>query len=324
MADQIESGDWSFDVGARVERLDGDVRQFNTASFQMGNERTVNDLIENVSYTDGSLTAGTVNATEWAFSAGTLYRLNDTTNVFANASRGFFFPQIRSIPFNSDGKLASYEGEIIDTVEAGVKFNHDQWDAYAALFFTTLDERRNVDFENDPNDPGNIIEVVTLQSTRAFGVEASLTYYLNDFWSLHGNITLRDHEFTKAEGNPAVVGRNLRRQPTEMANTAVKFRYGNFDAALYHNYHGNNFANDSNTVKLDGYNLVRLEGGYTFEFSGGQTLRVSAHIFNLSDAQGITEGSPRQGNAQSGAPAQFFVGRPILPRRAMLRVTYDF
>ena len=324
VADQIESGDWSFDVGARVERLDGDVRQFNTASFQMGSDRTVNDLIENVSYTDGSLTAGTVNATEWAFSAGTLYRLNDTTNLFANASRGFFFPQIRSVPFNSDGKLASYEGEIIDTVEAGVKFDHNKWNAYAALFFTTLDDRRNVDFENDPNDPGNIIEVVTLQSTRAFGVEASLTYYLNDFWSLHGNLTLRDHEFTKAEGNPAVVGRNLRRQPTEMANTAVKFRYGNFDAALYHNYHGNNFANDSNTVKLDGYNLVRLEGGYTFEFSGGQTLRVSAHIFNLSDAQGITEGSPRQGNAQSGAPAQFFVGRPILPRRAMLRITYDF
>ena len=323
VADQIESGDWSFDVGARVERLDGDVRQFNTASFQMGNDPLVNDLIENVSFTDGSLTAGTVSATEWAFSAGTLYRLNDTTNLFANASRGFFFPQIRSVPFNN-GELASYEGEIIDTIEAGVKFDHDKWNGYAALFYTTLDDRRNVDFENDPNNPGNIIEVVTVQSTEAIGVEASITYYLNDFWSLHGNITLRDHEFTKAEGNPAVVGQELRRQPTEMANTAIKFAYENFDAAIYHNYHGDNFANDSNTVELEGYNLVRLEGGYTFEFNGGQTMRISAHIFNLTDEQGITEGSPRQGNAQSGAPAQFFVGRPILPRRTMLRVTYDF
>jgi len=77
-------------------------------------------------------------------------------------------------------------------------------------------------------------------------------------------------------------------------------------------------------VKLDSYNLVRLEAGYTFEYDGGQTLRVSANVFNLTDDQGITEGSPRQGNAQSGEPAQFFVGRPILPRRAMLRVTYDF
>ena len=324
IADQVELDRWSLDFGARVERLEGDVRQFNTGSFQTGNDPLVNDLIENVSFTDGSLTADTVSATEWAFSVGGLYRLNDTTNLFANASRGFFFPQIRSVPFDANGELASYEGEIIDTIEAGVKFDHERWDGYAAFFYTTLDDRRNVDFENDPNNPGNIIEVVTLQSTEALGIEASITYYLNDFWSLHGNITLRDHEFTKAEGNPAVVGQELRRQPTEMANTAVRFNYGNFDAALFHNFHGDNFANDSNTVKLDSYNLLRLEAGYNFEFANAQTLRLSAHIFNLTDEQGITEGSPRQGNAQSGQPAQFFVGRPILPRRVMFRLTYDF
>ncbi len=323
IADQIEMDRWSFDFGARVERLDGDVKQFNTDSFTMQDDPEINDLVERVSFTDGSLTSDDLSATEWAFSAGTLFRLNDELNLFANASRGFFFPQIRSVPFNQ-GRLASYEGEIIDTIEAGIKFQYDNFDGYAAFFYTTLDDRRNVDFENDQNNPGNIIEVVTIQSTEALGIEASLTYYLNDFWTLHGNITLRDHEFTKAEGNPAVVGQELRRQPTEMANTAVKFNYNGFDAALYHNYHGDNFANDSNSVKLDAYNLVRLEAGYTFDFDAGQSLRVSAHIFNLTDEQGITEGSPRQGNAQSGAPAQFFVGRPILPRRAMLRVTYDF
>lgn len=323
IADQIEMDRWSFDFGARVERLDGQVKQFNTASFQMGDDPLVNDLVENVSYTDGSLTEDDLDATEWAFSAGTLFRLNDELNLFANASRGFFFPQIRSVPFNANGELASYEGEIIDTIEAGIKFSYENFDGYAAFFYTTLDDRRNVDFENDPNNPGNIIEVVSLQSTEALGIEASLTYYLNDFWSLHGNITLRDHEFTKADGAD-IVGNELRRQPTEMANTAVRFNYAGFDAALFHNYHGDNFANDSNTVELDAYNLFRLEAGYTFEFDGGQTMRVSANVFNLTDEQGITEGSPRQGNAQTGSPAQFFVGRPILPRRAMLRVTYDF
>lgn len=120
------------------------------------------------------------------------------------------------------------------------------------------------------------------------------------------------------------MGKELRRQPTEMANTAIRFGYNGFDAALFHNFHGDNFANDSNTVKLDSYNLLRLEAGYTREFMDGQSLRISANIFNLTDEQGITEGSPRQGNAQSGQPAQFFVGRPILPHRVMLRLTYDF
>ncbi len=323
VADQMEFDRWSFDVGARVERLDGDVKQFNTASFVMSNEPSVNNAIETVSFTDGSLTSDSLSATEWAVSAGTLFRATDNINVFLNASRGFFFPQIRSVPFNQ-GRLASYEGEIIDTVEAGVKFENDTFSANALLFWTTLDDRRNVDFINDPNNPGNIIEEVTLQSTEAFGIEASGTWFVNDYFSLNGNITLRDHEFTKSEGNPGIVGNELRRQPTEMANLGARFNYNNFDAALFYNFHGDNFANDSNTVKLDSYSLLRLEAGYTFDFDNGQLIRVSLHVFNLTDEQGITEGSPRQGNAQSGQPAQFFVGRPILPRRSMLRVTYDF
>lgn len=323
VADQIEAGDWSYDVGVRVERLDGDVKQFNTATFVMGNDPLVANDLEQVGFTDGSLTSGTVSTTEWAVSAGTLYRLNDTVNLFANFSRGYFFPQVRSVPFN-DGELASYEGETIDALEIGAKLQTDNFDGYLTVFYTTLDDRRNVDFENDPNNPGGVIEVVSLQSTEALGIEASGTYHVNDYWSLNANVTLRDHEFTKADDNPAILGKELRRQPTTMFNTGVMFRYNAFDASLLHNFHGDNFANDSNSVKLDSYNLVRLEAGYTMEFDGGETLRVSANIFNLTDDQGITEGSPRQGNAQSGAPAQFFVGRPILPRRVMLRVTYDF
>lgn len=324
IADQFETTDWSFDIGARVERLDGDVKQFNTASFVMGNDLSVNNDLEVVGFTDGSLTSDTVSTTEWAASAGALYRFSDEINFFVNGSRGYFFPQIRSVPFNDQGRLASYEGEIITQFEGGVKYQGDRFAATATLFYTELEDRRNVDFINDPNNPGNIIEEVSLQSTRAYGLEATVEHYFNDYVTVGANVTLRDHEFTEAEDNPAIDGNELRRQPTEMANTFVRFQYNNFDGALFHNYHGDNYANDSNTVDLDDYHLVRLEAGYTFEFDAGQTMRISAHAFNLFDEEGITEGSPRQGNAQSGEPAQFFVGRPILPRRWMLRVTYDF
>jgi len=325
VADQIENDRWSYDVGVRVERLDGDVKQFNTGTFTMGTDPLLSNNIEQVGFMDGSLKTGTVSTTEWALSAGALYRLNDTVNLFANVSHGYFFPQIRSVPFSEipgqEGDLASYEGETIDAIEVGAKLQTDNFDGYVTVFYTTLDDRRNVDFENDGS--GNVVEVVSLQSTEALGIEASGSYYLNDMWSLHANVTLRDSEFTKSD-NPDVLGKELRRQPLEMINLGARFNYNNFDAALMYNFHGDNYANDSNSVKLDAYNLVRLEAGYTFEFDDGQTLRVSGNIFNLTDDQGISEGSPRQGNSQSGAPAQFFVGRPILPRRMMLRVTYDF
>ncbi len=324
VADQVEAGRWSFDVGVRVERLEGDVKQFNTSPHVMSNDPSVNNLIEAVSYTNGSLTSDSLSATEWAFSAGALYRLNDEFNLFANASRGFFFPQIRSVPFNAQGELASYEGEIIDTVEIGLKYETEAISAQALFFLSTLDDRRNVDFINDPNNPGNIIEDVSLQSTEAYGIEAGLVWYLNDYISLNANVTLREHEFTEAEGNPAIVGNELRRQPTEMANFGARFDMAGFDALLMYNYHGSNFANDSNTVSLDSYGLWRLEAGYSLSFANDDSIRISLHVFNLTDSQGITEGSPRQGNAQSGQPAQFFVGRPILPRRISLRLSYDF
>jgi len=205
-----------------------------------------------------------------------------------------------------------------------VKYQSEIFDGTVTLFYTELEDRRNVDFVNDPNNPGGVIEVTALQSTEAVGLEASGTLYLGEFWSLFGNITLRDHEFTKVEGDPGQVGNELRRQPTEMGNLGVRFNYAGFDAAVLGHFHGDNFANDSNSVKLDSYMLWRLDAGYTFELDGGDTVRISAQVFNLTDEQGLQEGSPRQGAAQAGAPAQFFVGRPILPQRAQLRITYDF
>lgn len=324
LADQIEAGRWTIDVGARAERLDGDVKRRNTASFVMGNDPLVNDSLETVSYTDGSLTSDDLDTTEWALSVGVLYRLTDSFNIFGNASRGYFFPQIRSVPFDDFGNLASYEGEIILQGEAGVKYQSEIFDGTVTLFYTELEDRRNVDFVNDPNNPGGVIEVTALQSTEAVGLEASGTLYIGEFWSLFGNITLRDHEFTEVQGNPGQVGNELRRQPTEMGNLGVRFNYAGFDAAVLGHFHGDNFANDSNSVELDSYMLWRLDAGYTFELDGGDTVRISAQVFNLTDEEGLQEGSPRQGAAQAGAPAQFFVGRPILPQRAQLRITYDF
>ena len=324
IADQMEMGAWSFDVGMRVERLEGDISDFTRSTFTMSSDPLVNDAVEQVSFIDGGLRNDTVGTTEYALSAGALFRLNDTINLFGNFSRGFFFPQIRSVQFDDFGNLVSYEGEIISALEAGVKYQTERFDGYATFFWTTLEDRRNVDFVNDPNNPGGVIEEVFEQDTEALGIEASGVFYVNDYWSINANVTIREHEFTRVEGSPDQKGNELRRQPEFMANAGVLFNTGNFDAALLWNHHGDNFANDSNSVELDSYDLFRLDAGYTFDLGNAQTIRVSGHVFNLTDEQGITEGSPRQGNAQPGEPAQFFVGRPILPRRYMIRVTYDF
>ncbi len=325
LADQIEAGRLSIDVGFRIERIEGEVLQRELSQFQVSDDPQVNNSIENVGFQNGDSRIGEVSDTEWAASGSILYNVSDNINLFGNFSRGFFFPEVRSAQFIFDtSQTGPYEGEIIKTAEAGVKFDTDRVSGYVTGFWTTLDGRQSVDFVND--GMGGIINQVAVQSTRAIGVEAGAVFRATDFLTFNGNLTWRDHEFTDFTdnlGNQVNQGNELRRQPNLTFNTGATYDDGRFDFSIFHNYHGENFANDGNTVMLDSYNLVRIEGGYTHEVGDNQAVRLSVNVFNLFDADTATEGSPRQGDAQTGGQA-FFVGRPILPRRITVRATYDF
>jgi len=109
-----------------------------------------------------------------------------------------------------------------------------------------------------------------------------------------------------------------------MAMVGLNYDDGIFDANVSSNYLGSKFANNSNDVKLEAFNIVRLDAGYTFGLgSGEESMRLGIAVFNLLDSAGVTEGSPRQGNSQVSG-GEFFVGRPILPRRLFLRATMIF
>ena len=69
--------------------------------------------------------------------------------------------------------------------------------------------------------------------------------------------------------------------------------------------------------------LKWLSAGYSFELDNDQQIRVGVSVWNLFDTDGITEGSPRQGNSQVSG-GDFFIGRPVLPRRVSLTARYDF
>ncbi|RMF15622.1 MAG: TonB-dependent receptor [Alphaproteobacteria bacterium] len=320
-ADQMETGRWNFDIGVRVERMIGDILREMTSTFIISDDPTLAPDLRDVKFGNGDFLKGRVHTTAWAASAGASYALNDQVNVYANFSRGFFFPQIRSVRFSSLGEPSSYDAEIIKQAELGFKFANDLIRATVAGFWDKLGNRANVDFVNAPG--GGVIELTNLQSTRTYGVEATAEVFITSALRITGNLTLQDHKFTKFEGAPQFVGNELRRQPNFLANAGIFYDDGRFDFAFFDTFEGSSFANDSNSVKLKSFNIARLDAGYRFAIADGQSVRVSVGIFNLFNSDGITEGSPRVGNAQSTAGA-FFVGRPILPRQFTLRARYDF
>lgn len=305
IGDEIELDKFNIDIGLRWERATGIISRETGVGSNTFNK-------------------GTVEADGFAVALAALYKLNSNANIYANFSRGYFFPQLRSVSFSSPGRTLSYEPESVLQNELGAKYGKGNLAATAGLFYVGLGDRRNIDFENDPNNPGNVIEVVKLQSTATVGLETTVNYKVIDGLNLFGNFTYQAHQFTKVEGNEEQVGNKLRRQPNVLGMVGVNYDNHGFDANLSGNFLGKKFANDSNTVELDGFGIVRLDAGYRFPLGDKESLRLGLSVFNLLDADGVTEGSPRQGDSQTGAVSEFFVGRPILPRRIFVRAAFDF
>lgn len=319
LADQIEARNWAFDAGVRVERIDADIERETTVTatgLSQGGARESAALTSAV-VGSGNFLRGKVSTTETAASVGGLYKLSKTTNVYANLSHGFFFPEVRSVGFNAAGKPASYEGEVIDQVEAGVKVAAGNFSGTAAAFYSKLKNRRSVTFQNTGG--GGIAEVVTLLSTETKGLEASMSYRILPTLTASANVTLSDHEITEG----AFVGKELERKPKTFANAALAYDDGRLDASVSVNHQSRAYSNNANSAVLPAYNLWRLTAGYKMRLGGDSSLRLGLGVFNLTNSQGLAEGSPRVGATQVTG-GQFFVGRPILPRRISMTATYSF
>jgi iron complex outermembrane receptor protein len=321
IADQMESDKFIFDIGGRFESIDGDIRRERSATvITDATTPNLSPVQRDVVWGNGEFLTGSVSTDEWALALGALYKLTDSVNIYANAARGFFFPELRAVQFNSLNQPQSYTAEIIKQAELGVKYIGDRLSGTLSALYTELNDRRAVSFVNGPN--GSVIERVNIVSTESYGMEADFTFRLLDNLNLEGNVTWQEHEFTKFDTNPAFVGNELLRQPNILYNLGLYYDDGRFDAQLYNTHTGDTFTTESNLISLDAYDIMRLGAGYTFDWAG-MTSRIGIDVYNLLDDDGITEGSPRQDTAQAASGA-YFVGRPVLPRRYTVRFTVNF
>lgn len=321
VADQIEAGRFIFDIGARVEHFKGDIRRERTATF-VTDPATPNlaPALRDVIWGNDSFLTAEVDTTEWAVAAGALYRVTDQFSIYVNGSRGYFFPEIRSVTFNALGQVASYEGEIIKQASAGVKYDGGRFSGTLAGFYTKLDNRRQVLFVNDGQ--GGLTERVNLVGTESYGLEATGSIRLFEGLRVEGNLTLQDHKYTDFDTTPGNIGNEIERQPNLLYNAGVFYDDGQFDFSVFTNYTGDNYTAANNAIELDGWNIVNLDAGVKVPMQG-VNVRAAINVFNLFESDATTEGSPRQDAAQSAGGA-FFVGRPVLPRRITARLSFSF
>lgn len=333
IADQMKIGDRvNFDIGFRVEHIAGSIRRERTSTVVTdATTPNLSSALRDVVWGNGGFLTGNVAATEWALAAGALYKLTDEMSIYANASRGFFFPELRSAAFRPlpGGTAAnasatpgtqSYTAEIIKQAEAGIKLSRSGLSLTLSGFYTKLDNRRQVLFVNDGS--GGLIERVNLVGTESYGAEGTIDLRLMKNLRFNGNITLQKSKFTAFDTTPTNIGKRVERQPEVLYNAGLYFDDGRFDLSVFTNYTGPNYTASSNLIRLEGWNIANLDAGYRLAL-GASSVRVSVNVFNLFNSDAVTEGSPRQDSNQV-ANGAFFVGRPVLPRRITGRLTYSF
>jgi len=326
LADQIEVGNWVLDFGGRFESMTGDVRKEQSASFLTDTTAGISPLLANVTWGNGKYLAGTVQPNAYAVAGGALYKLDNHSSLFVNGSRGFFMPQLNTVQINSSNETQSFEAEIIKQAEAGYKYASSVVSGTIAGFYSTLANRRNINFINGPTPGSAPIEVVNVISTRSYGTEATLDVRLFGRLSFRGNATYEHDIYTKYTPVAACtdcVGNFMQRQPNVLGNLGLYYKDETFDAAVFDSFTGRTFTSDLNNIELPSYHIVRLDAGYTRTFAGGDRARIGISVYNLFDSTAVSEGSPRQGTLQNAGQA-YFIGRQVLPRRIMARLSYEF
>lgn len=322
IAEQMEGERFNFDIGFRIEKFKGEISRERTSTVVTdATTANLSNALRDVIWGNDLFTTGKVDTSEWALAAGALYKVTDQVSVYANASRGYFFPEVRSVTFNALFQPASFEAEIIKQGEVGVKISQPTFSFTAGLFATKLDNRRQVLFVND--GAGGFREQVNIVGTKSWGAEATMDIKLIGDLRFMGNLTLQKATYTDFDTAPANIGKDLERQPQLLYNAGLYYDNGTLDAAFFTNYTGDNFTAATNAIRLKGWNIANFDAGYTVDLGGAKSVRLGVNVFNVFNTDAVTEGSPRQDSNQTTGGA-YFVGRPVLPRRISGRLTFNF
>ncbi len=312
--DNQDSCGWNYDINSIGE---GTTQALYTAiSYEISDDLTIDAGLrgENhqIEYTvdeglDGKITkAVSYDESSTAWTVGANWMFADQMGVFARINDGSKMPYFDDFRDNF-GAYESGEDLIkeVSQYELGYKLVDDYFELFATLF---MNEVKGDTFVRQPGAPGEIL------TNEAYGIEIDFNYFNDNGFSVNLNSTIQETEITESptnEGNEAQrqPGWQVRVTPSydiELDNGMYATLYGTISAV------GERYANNENTVTLDGYEKVDL--GVLFNFT--DEVQVQLAVSNLTDEEGLTEGDPRSSISSNG--------RYILPRSIDLSLSYAF
>ncbi len=264
---------------------------------------------------------------DWAFSAGLNYDIIPNVWAFyANMSRAYEMPSLDNLLQDQPAQVAIFKDETTLQYEGGFKYYGDPVSFNADVFWADL---KNINSQGAVNTPNGGVEWVTNYSPeqRAYGIEADVTYTPATGLFLRGNWTLLRSVFGSGAGPD--IGSLLNGIPTSIGDLMGTYTLDNWTLALDWHYVGNrvggtlvsNFTSGGVPVIVAGtalpaYNYMNVSLAY---YIPSEAVTFTLGVTNLYQSLGLEEGNPR-----ASSVGNYFLARPILPRRLTLTAKYSF
>lgn len=219
----------------------------------------------------------------------------------------------------------------ITMAEVGGKFATRDVEIQATGFYTRYERLPFLDYRYD--DLSKTYQPVTaIAETRTHGLEIEARLAPADGFDLAFSATLQDgryHDFafsTLVNGVPVsydYTGNRLIRVPRAAfrLTPAVTILDGKLRTELEVSRYSDRYANTSNTRVLPAYTL----GDLNVLFRLSNQVMITAHVRNLTNELGLTEGNPRAGFYAIEDPGtDYFLARPEFGRTAHVSLRFEF
>ncbi|MGE5456933.1 MAG: TonB-dependent receptor [Methanococcaceae archaeon] len=265
---------------------------------------------------------------DWAGSIGLNFGLTNQVAVYAQASRAYKMPALdefldaqaqQQIDLFGNRRLVMYEG--------GVKFSSEAFAFTVNGFWEQLTNIVGQGFEIDPVTKQGVWVIRSSPDNRAYGAEFEVSGRPLQGLNLLAVGTYTHAQNVEGSGGAALTAGGI---PNWIGNITAS--YNMMGLSLYADFHYvaartlidaqydqtlGRFTKYNEYFTLKAYNYMNAGVSYTLT---EPRLTLAVDLLNVYQSLGLEEGNPRS----PGVKSNFFVARPILPRRLMASMRYEF
>lgn len=213
--------------------------------------------------------SGSIGLNAFNPSVGASYAFAKAQHLYANIATSFETPSLSELsadPSGGQGFNENLKAQKAINYEVGLKGQVNNQLQYQLAIFHIETEDDLVPFELEAFPDRTFFR--NAGKTQRNGMEVSLNYAFAKDWSFQTAYAFSDFEYQNFRTpNGDFKGNALPGIPKHTTSLGLTYaRDLGFHATLTANLVGMQYANDSNEVAIDGYELIQLRAGYAFEY----------------------------------------------------------